>query len=136
MVDENTVEGEMPQLLTLDQMEPHVRELVETLNAVGGRTEILASMYRHLANWPPYLGVVSALISPYAGDGRLEPLILGVVAEGRRRAAALSGNLGESANTPSKAVRDELRDALELFIDGPIGKMITIVPLIKRAMPT
>ena len=136
MVDENTVEGEMPQLLTLDQMEPHVRELVETLNAVGGRTEILASMYRHLANSPPYLGVVSALISPYAGDGRLEPLILGVVAEGRRRAAALSGNLGESANTPSKAVRDELRDALELFIDGPIGKMITIVPLIKRAMPT
>ncbi|MBT5108610.1 MAG: hypothetical protein HOM25_08010 [Rhodospirillaceae bacterium] len=133
--DENAVDGEMPPLLTLDEMAPHIRELVESLNAVGGRTEILASMYRHLANWPPYLGAISTLISPYAGDGRLEPKILGVIAEGRRRAAALSGDLVEPGRELAPEIRDEMRAALELFIDGPIGKMITIVPLIKRAMP-
>lgn len=133
--DENAVDGEMPPLLTLDEMTPHIRELVESLNAVGGRTEILASMYRHLANWPTYLGAISTLISPYAGDGRLEPKILGVIAEGRRRAAALSGDLVEPGRVLDPEIRDDMRAALELFIDGPIGKMITIVPLIKRAMP-
>ncbi len=132
---EAVVKGEMPPLLALDEMEPHVRALVEALNAVGGRTEILASMYRHLANWPPYLSVVSALITPFAADGRLEPLILGVIAEGRRRAAALSGSLAEPERQPSGEGGEALRAALAQFIDGPIGKMIAVVPLIKRAMP-
>lgn len=134
--NESKVEGKMPVLLTLDQMDPSVRALVEALNAVGGRTEVLASMYRHLANWPPYLGVLSTLITPFAADGRLEPLILNVIADGRKRAAALSGNLAEPAQPLADATRDEIRAALELFIDGPIGKMITIVPLIKSAMPS
>jgi hypothetical protein len=125
----------MPELLTLDAMAPHIRALVEALNAVGGRAEILASMYRHLANWPPYLGLVSILITPYAADGRLEPLIAEVITEGRRRAAALSGNLADPETTPAADVRGELRATLDTFIDGPIGKMIAIVPLIRRAMP-
>jgi hypothetical protein len=133
--DDEAVEGEMPPLLALDEMEPHVRALVEALNAVGGRTEILASMYRHLANWPPYLGAISALITPFASEGRLEPLILGVVAEGRRRAAALAGNLATPDVALETDVEDKMRATLGRFIDGPIGKMIAIVPLIKRAMP-
>ncbi len=130
------VGGEMPELLTLDAMAPHIRALVEALNSVGGRAEILASMYRHLANWPPYLGLVSTLITPYASDGRLEPLIASVITEGRRRAAALSGNLADPETAPAADVREELRVTLDRFIDGPIGKMIAVVPLIRRAMPS
>ncbi len=129
------VEGEMPPLLTLDQMDPHVRELVEALNAVGDRSEILASMYRHLANWPPYLGVVSVLVTPFAEEGRLEPLIQAVIADGRRRDAALAGNLATPDMALQQSVKDEMRAALNRFIDGPIGKMIAIVPLINQAMP-
>jgi hypothetical protein len=134
-VSNEAVNGKMPPLLTLGEMEPPIRALVEALNAVGGRTEILASMYRHLANWPPYLGVVSVLITPFAADGKLEPLILGVISEGRRRAGGLAGDLATPARALDDAAKAELQAALALFIDGPIGKMIAVVPLIKRAMP-
>ena len=129
------VEGTMPPLLTLDEMPPDVRALVEALNMVGGRAEILASMYRHLANWPPYLGLISALVTSVDKDGRLEPLILGVVAEGRRRASRLAGALAIPDRCLKASVEDDMRDALNRFIDGPIGKMIAVVPLIKQAMP-
>ena len=130
------VAGEMPALLSLDAMSPPVRALVEDLNRIGGRDEILASMYRHLANWPIYLALVHALIAPFGAAGRLEPLILGVIAEGRGRAAGIAGELATPAHTPDAAVRQNMRAALSQFIDGPIGKMITIVPLIRQAMPS
>ena len=129
------VEGTMPPLLTLDEMPPDVRALVEALNMVGGRAEILASMYRHLANWPPYLGLISTLVTSVDKDGRLEPVILGVVAEGRRRASRLAGALAIPDRCLKASVEDDMRDALNRFIDGPIGKMIAVVPLIKQAMP-
>ncbi|MDD9907539.1 MAG: hypothetical protein OXT06_28515 [Rhodospirillaceae bacterium] len=129
------VEGTMPPLLTLDEMSPDVRALVEALNTVGGRAEILASMYRHLANWPPYLGLLSALVTPVDRDGRLEPVILGVIAEGRRRASGLAGALAIPEKRLEASVEDDMRAALNRFIDGPIGKMIAVVPLIKQAMP-
>ncbi len=126
------VSGEMPKLLTLDDMTPPVRELVEALNAVGGRAEILASMYRHLANWPPYLALIQTLITPFDG---LEPVIVGVIEEGRRRAAGLAAGLADPAQAPGAKTQAELRRVLNRFIDGPIGKMIAVVPLIRQAMP-
>ena len=129
------VEGRMPPLLTLDEMSSDVRALVNGLNAVGGRAEILASMYRHLANWPPYLGLISALITPMNADGRLESVILGVIAEGRRRAASLAGALAAPENRIDAGIQNDIGTALNRFIDGPIGKMIAVVPLIKKAMP-
>jgi hypothetical protein len=130
------VEGEMPTLLTLDAMPPHVSALVQDLNRIGGRDEILASMYRHLAHWPAYLALVHTLIAPFAAEGRLEPLIQGVIAEGRHRAAQITGGLALPEQTPADKIQADMRAALTLFIDGPIGKMITIVPLIRQAMPS
>ncbi len=133
--EDSPVEGEMPNLLPLDAMPPHVRALVQDLNRIGGRDEILASMYRHLANWPAYLALVHTLIAPFAAAGRLEPLIVEVIADGRRRAARLAQGLARPEMTPAGEVQADIRAALALFIDGPIGKMITIVPLIRQAMP-
>lgn len=132
---ESPVAGNMPSLLTLDAMPPHVRTLVQDLNRIGGRDEILASMYRHLANWPAYLALVHTLIAPFAASDRLEPLIVEVIAEGRRRAGQMAQGLARPALTPAGDVQADMRAALALFIDGPIGKMITIVPLIRQAMP-
>jgi hypothetical protein len=133
--DSPVIEGEMPTLLTLDAMASHVSALVEDLNRIGGRDEILASMYRHLAHWPAYLALVHALIAPFAAEGRLEPLIQGVIAEGRHRAAQITAGLAMPEQTLETSVQADMRAALSLFIDGPIGKMITIVPLIRQAMP-
>lgn len=133
--DDDSVEGEMPPLLALGEMPPHVRFLVETLNEVGGRAEILASMYRHLANWPPYLGIVSVLLTPFAATGKIEPVIRGVIADGRQRGSALAVSLADPDQALDAAVCEDVRRALMRFIEGPIGKMIAVVPLISRAMP-
>ena len=132
---EDPIKGEMPTLLTLDAMAPDVRALVEDLNRIGERDEILASMYRHLANWPAYLALVHALIAPFGTAGRLEPLIMSVIAESRARASQITSDLATPDQMPEAQVRADIRAAMALFINGPIGKMITIVPLIRQAMP-
>ncbi len=132
---EAAISGRMPPLLTLDAMAPPVRGLVEDLNRIGGRDEILASMYRHLANWPVYLSLVHALIAPFAAEGRLEPVILNVIEDGHRRGAQISDGLAIPASMPNDAARRDMTAALAQFTDGPIGKMIAIVPLIRQAMP-
>ncbi|MCZ6532801.1 MAG: hypothetical protein O7A08_07525 [SAR324 cluster bacterium] len=134
--NEAPIDGEMPALLTLDAMAPPVRALVEDLNRIGGRAEILASMYRHLAHWPAYLALIHALIAPFGATGRLEPLINSVIADGRRRASQIAGGLASPEKTPNEDIQEDLRAALAQFIDGPIGKMIAIVPLIRQAMPS
>ena len=128
--------GKMPALLTLDQMSPDLAALVQDLNRISGRDDILASMYRHLSHWPAYLALVHCLIAPFAADGHLEPLILAVVKEGRHRAAQLAPGLATPGLALAGAVQAPVRAALIQFIDEPIGKMITIVPLIRRALPS
>lgn len=132
---EPPIEGEMPELLTLDRMAPHVAAVVIDLNRIGGRDEILASMYRHLAHWPAYLALMHTIIAPYAASGHLEPLIQDVVTQGRRRAAQVAPKL--ATTIPLNATVDaDVHAAIRKFIDEPIGKMITIVPLIRRALPS
>jgi hypothetical protein len=92
-------------------------------------------MYRHLANWPPYLGLVHTLLAPVEADGLSEPIIQSVIAEGLRRGAAISGGLARPDRAADAATQQAIARALRTFIEGPIGKMITIVPLIRRAMP-
>ncbi|MCH8845088.1 MAG: hypothetical protein IID61_19190 [SAR324 cluster bacterium] len=133
--NEEPIEVELPSLLTLDAMAPSVRALVEDLNRIGGHEEILASMYRHLAHWPAYLALIHVLIAPFGAEGRLEPLIRNVIADGRQRATQIAGGLASPEKTPSQDIQKDLRHALAQFVHGPIGKMITIVPLIRQSMP-
>ena len=124
----------MPELLTLDRMPPHVAAIVTDLNRIGRRDEIIASMYRHLAHWPAYLALIYAIIAAYDANGRLEPLIEGAVADGRRRGAQVAQGL-DTSNQLDPSVEAEVWAAIRKFIDEPIGKMITIVPLIRASLP-
>jgi hypothetical protein len=132
---EAPIEGEMPTLLTPDDMAPPVAALVEELNRIGARDEILASMYRHLAHWPAYLALVHAVIAPFGVDDKLEPLIKNVTTNAQTRAARLNTQLADPATALSPEAKDQLRAALTQFFHGPICKMVTIVPLIRRSMP-
>ena len=51
--------------MPLDDMPTHVRDLVIAINKIGGREEILPSMYRHLANWPAFLSLLYSILIPY-----------------------------------------------------------------------
>jgi hypothetical protein len=75
----------LPSLLGLAEMSPETAELVVTMNRFGAQRDapMLASMYRHLAHWPPYLALAWAMIAPLDADARLDDAILDVLAKAR-----------------------------------------------------
>ena len=64
-VETKGVDGRMPELIPLLSMPESIRNLVMDINKIGGREQILPSMYRHLANWPQFLALISLLLLPY-----------------------------------------------------------------------
>lgn len=113
----------IPKVLSQQDVEPHVWELVLALNRLGARPEepILATMYRHLAYWPGLLALMHAGFAPLAADGRLQTAI----ATSRSMALAHSGRLAhlraDAGPAPAEAVA-----AIEEFTRHVICRMVPI----------
>jgi len=134
--DDGLVHGEMPELLVLSNMEASVRELVEDLSRIGGRSDILPSMYRHLAHWPQYLGLLHVLLKTIETESGLESQIVNTIEETRAAAVQLLPQLANDVEPLSPETELQVRDALSRFIEGTLGKMTTIIQLVSAAMPT
>jgi hypothetical protein len=134
---ENGVAGQLPKLLDLDEMAPATMNLVEALNMLGERDagRIMASMYRHLAHWPQFLGLFWTLIAPIEADGRLGLVIAANLSACRNRAHRLTAGLGAPAVELPAESRAAVRQAIDDFVTHPIAKMVVICALIRRAMP-
>ena len=78
----------LPPLLALRDMDAVTRAMVLELNMFGERGDghVLASMYRHLARWPGYLGLAAGLLRPLHEDGELERLADRALVGGRDEA--------------------------------------------------
>jgi hypothetical protein len=130
-------EAAMPRLLSEADVAPKTWALVLRLNMLGERDEgrVLASMYRHLAHWPGVLGLIWALLAPADADGSLSGAIADNLATARARARALAGRLKPSgAADLAPAERAAARKAITLFVDHPIGKMVTICRMLRLAV--
>lgn len=129
---EPPLEGSLPKLLTAAEMAPATAALVGRLNMIGERDEgrIVASMYRHLAHWPGFLGLAWALLAPLDASGALAPAVAANLAAARDRAGLLTGRL-EPTKLPNATARDA-RAAISRFVEHPIGKMVTICRLLRR----
>ncbi|MBN8901614.1 MAG: hypothetical protein BGO51_17980 [Rhodospirillales bacterium 69-11] len=121
----------LPPLPDLAALSPDTSALVTMLNRYGATsdTPILASMYRHLAPWPPYLALAWALLTPLAEDGRLATAITGV----RAQAAAI--DLPLTATAPADPLRGRIAAALAPFTAEVIAKMVAICAMLRRATP-
>ncbi|MGE0423153.1 MAG: hypothetical protein AB7O88_12860 [Reyranellaceae bacterium] len=131
------VEGALPKLLSEADLAPETWALVLRLNMLGERDEgrVLASMYRHLAHWPGMLGLIWALLAPVDADGTLGSLISDNLATAKARARVLAGRLKPSGDADlSPAGRVAARRAITLFVDHPIGKMVTICRMLSLAI--
>ena len=129
-----TAEGALPKLPTFDEMPEDVATLVGALDALGERDgRVVASMWRHLAHWPAFLAFAWALVAPLEADGRLRPAIAAGIAAGRERALGLVGTLAPPESDPRPDVRATIADTLDLFTTHPIGKMLTICSLLRKA---
>jgi hypothetical protein len=125
----------LPKLLTLDEMAPATARLVRALNGLGTRREdaILASMYRHLAHWPPYLALAWTILAPLDGDGRLDGAIADAVAKAGTRAAGIADRLPQHGTAPDAALAATIRTAIEPFVGDVIAKMVVICAILRNA---
>ncbi|MBP8307431.1 MAG: hypothetical protein KAY46_09215 [Burkholderiaceae bacterium] len=124
----------LPALPALDDLAPGTRALVLRLNDLGAERgdAILASMYRHLAHWPPMLALIWAQLSAMARDGRLQKARAQVADHGAREARQLCAALPASA---AIAAHPAGRAALADFL-ARVGlpRMIAITTMLRAAL--
>jgi hypothetical protein len=128
-------ELELPPLLNLAEMSPEAAKLVVTMNRLGAQRDdsILASMYRHLAHWPPYLALAWTLMAPLDADSRLDDAISDTLAKARESGRRVVRRLPTPSLTIANAVRAEISRALDRFTSDVIAKMVVIGALLRRA---
>jgi hypothetical protein len=125
------------RLPSLSELPAETVTLVMALNAVGTRRPgaILASMYRHLAHWPPYLALAWLLLAPLDADGRLEAAIAATRRAADRLAGRLLARLGAPPVEPSPSLATAIATAIEPFIGDVIARMMVICALLRDATP-
>jgi len=128
------VPSELPPLPAMAALEPAVQRLIAELNGFGEDEApfLIASMYRHLAYWPPYLALIRTALAPLHADRTLIGVTQRARAVGRAHGRVLSRQLTISPPPPS------LQDALascRLFVEHPIARMAGICAALRASMP-
>jgi hypothetical protein len=128
--------GELPRLLTFDEMDPATADVVMRLNAFGDpEHRVVASMYRHLAHWPPFLALAWERLSPLAHDGRIDEIIAANLKTAGAISQRLAANVSTNEQGPEEKVAEQANAAIDLFIRYAIGRMVPIGRLLAAAFP-
>lgn len=127
----------LPPLLALADMPPATRALVVELNRIGERGDgrVMATMYRQLAHWPGYIGLVAEILRPLAAAGQFAPLVDDTLARARAASAALGPWTTPSVDIPQGEVRRALEQALSDFTSNTIARMVPVARVLRVAMP-
>ena len=129
------IDAQMPEALSVNEMDPATATLVENLNRLGARGAIVPTMYRHLAHWPSFLEHLLGLLEPLDATGFIESAILDVVEQSTQRGQAIATRLAVPHTSLDDAAQVTVRAAVETFRLGPLPKMTAIVAIITSAMP-
>lgn len=126
--------SELPPLPPMQSLSPEVQRLIGELNEFGEDTDpfLIASMYRHLAYWPPYLAIVRNMLAPFQADGSLNALTRSARAIGRAHGKVLAREL--APGRPPDCLPAALASC-RLFVEHPIARMAGICAIIRRATP-
>ncbi len=114
-------------LPALDGLPPPVLALVRDLDAFGrlGASPAIASLYRHLAHWPPFLALARTALLPLHRSGTLAAEQERVIAAGRAHAASLARGAAPRPPLDPQAAEAVLA-ATEDFTRLMIGRMIVM----------
>lgn len=126
--------AKLPPVPPMAGLSPEVQRLIQELNGYGEDSDssLIASMYRHLAYWPPCLAMVRTILAPLQADGSLKALTRSTRALGRAHGRTLAGLLDPG---PPPASLQQALAGCRLFVEHPISRMTGICALIHRAMP-
>ncbi len=122
----------MPRLLSEGDVAAETWALVRAINLLGARPDepILATMYRHLANWPGFLALMHASWAPLAADGRMA-----AAAERARALAAEEGARLATLRADRGPAPDGVHRALAEFTDNVIARMVPVGVALARWLP-
>jgi hypothetical protein len=125
---------ELPTLPSMAALGSDVQRLITELNQFGEDTDpfLIASMYRHLAYWPPYLAIIRTALAPLQADGHLISLTRSARALGRAHGRVLADQL---APDRPPASLDQALATCRLFVEHPIARMTGICAMIHHATP-
>jgi hypothetical protein len=124
----------LPRLISIPEMHPPLASLIYELNGFGEDSDpaLVASMYRHLAHWPPYLALIRTLLAPLHETGELRSL----VATTRRLGDELGADLSREISPTARAFDVEpILRAIDRFLRHPIARMTSVCALIARSTP-
>lgn len=124
----------LPRLPALADLPAETAALVMALNGIGTRrpAAILASMYRHLAYWPPYLALAWLVLTPLDAGGQLEAAVGAARCDAQRRAGRILARLSSTRIAqPHPALASAITDAIEPFAGDVIAKMVVICALLR-----
>jgi hypothetical protein len=124
----------LPPLPPMADLPGEVQRLIQELNGYGedGAPDLIASMYRHLSYWPPYLALVRTMLAPLQADGSLNALTRSARTLGRAHGRMLAGGL--APGRPPDCLPQALA-ACRLFVEHPIARMTGICAIIRHATP-
>jgi len=126
----------LPPLPAMSDLDKPVQELVQHLNNIceeDGR--IIASMYRHLAYWPGYLGLIHTLLSPYENDTHIKSIIASVRSEAYSIGMGIAQELKPFDSSVDKQLANVIKGILNLFVEHPLSKMAVLCGALLAATP-
>jgi hypothetical protein len=126
--------GVLPPLPALQDIPPAVRRLVYELNSFGEDSDatLIASMYRHLSHWPPYLSLIRTLLIPLHLSGELSALTTAVRQQGEEHGCELAQFLPAIAPVADAA---PVLNAVARFVRHPISRMTAICAILREVTP-
>ncbi len=94
---------------------------------------LVASMYRHLSHWPPYLALVRTMLAPLHANGELQSLVGAARQAARTHGGALARLLAGSE--PPVVGAGPAIAAIRRFVEHPIARMTGICALSRQTTP-
>ena len=128
--------SKLPPLPGLSELAPHVLALVRQLDQLGrlGSSDAVASLYRHLAHWPPFLAIAYAALEPVHRSRELARAQEDVIAFGRAQCADLARLADPILPALSLDARNAVLRAADEFTRLMIGRMIVMGKALRSLM--
>ncbi len=126
----------VPDVPELDELDENTRALVLALNTLGTDGDdggIVATLYKHAAHWPGYLGLAWSQLAPLAATGDLQRAIRETEQIGRLAARSLAGDR-HNVEAPD-AVHAAATDAINRFVRYAISRMVPIGQILRQSLP-
>lgn len=122
----------LPPLPELSALAPETKAMVLWLNRMGSdrADPSMSGLFRHLALWPAVLPLAYAVLAPLHAARELQACTARAVAFARQEAPALLGLLPALAPPREPGA---VRDALDRFIDEPLGRMTVNAAVLRAA---